>query len=433
MAISKEDIPGFFAVLGALNPNDYILVDYFFETTFEPRLAAATICSEMSTAQWRRVGVEEDLREEYGAKAVKLNILKQTNQSKFNSSSNDQTYSQCELSIAYPIKNFGTSISTLLSCVIGEGALYCPGITTIKLMDLKFPGSYLENFSGPQFGVEGLRKSLDVYNRPFFIGVIKPNIGLNPEEMAEISYQAWLGGLDIAKDDEMLANPPWSKIKDRVPILAKAQSKVSRVLHKKKIYVANITDDASEILNLYKTAEQNGAGMVMINGFFTGLGSIKLVRLKSKLPILGHFTGMALWDHETHYGIEEKVLIKLQRILGCDVIVMPGLGERMKSNPEKIKANVDACLSPLGSIKSSLPVPGGSDWAGTLKPLHDLIGHDDFGFICGRGVFGHPNGPKSGAKSLHQAIDAIHQKRDLLDYATNYPDLMKAIKAFGSR
>src|SRR5262245_51054243 len=71
--ISEQDIPGFFATPAELNLEDYVLLKYIFQTRADPRFAAASLCSEQSTAQWKRVGVEEDLRARHGAKVISLN------------------------------------------------------------------------------------------------------------------------------------------------------------------------------------------------------------------------------------------------------------------------------------------------------------------------------------------------------------------------
>jgi len=75
-----------------------------------------------------------------------------------------------------------------LTVALGEGAFYSPGIATIKLMDIKFPESFLDHFEGPKFGIQGLRGMLQVYDRPIFFGVVKPNIGLSPDAFAELAY-----------------------------------------------------------------------------------------------------------------------------------------------------------------------------------------------------------------------------------------------------
>jgi ribulose-bisphosphate carboxylase large chain len=48
------------------------------------------------------------------------------------------------------------------------------------------------------------------------LGVIKPNVGLPPEPFAQIGFEAWLGGLDVAKDDEQLGDVSWSSVEERL-------------------------------------------------------------------------------------------------------------------------------------------------------------------------------------------------------------------------
>ena len=71
----KADIDAFYAEQRDLDPQKYLVLEYYIETLVEPREGAAHLCQEMSTAQWSRVGVEEDFRPEFGAKVVNLEIL----------------------------------------------------------------------------------------------------------------------------------------------------------------------------------------------------------------------------------------------------------------------------------------------------------------------------------------------------------------------
>jgi ribulose-bisphosphate carboxylase large chain len=97
----------------------------------------------------------------------------------------------------------------------------------------------------------------------------------------------------------------------------------------------------------------------------------------------------------------------------------------------EVLENVRACLEPMGAIAPSLPVPGGSDWAGTLAGVHRRLGTVDFGFVPGRGVFGHPMGPAAGAASLRQAWDAIARGVPLEAQAATHEELRRAIEFFG--
>ena len=73
--------------------------------------------------------------------------------------------------------------------------------------------------------------------------------------------------------------------------------------------------------------------------------------------------------------------------------------------------------------RRSLPVPGGSDSALTLEGVYRKVGSVDFGFVPGRGIFGHPMGPKAGAASIRQAWEAIEQGIELETYAVGRPEL----------
>ena len=85
----------------------------------------------------------------------------------------------------------------------------------------------------------------------------------------------------------------------------------------------------------------------------------------------------------------------------------------------------------MGPIARSLPIPGGSEWAGTLEGIYRRVGGVDFGFIPGRGVFGHPMGPAAGATSVRQAWDAIRAGVSLGGSGIVLPGAALAIDAFG--
>ena len=47
---------GFFADQTSLDMENYVVLDYCFESVIDPEEAAAHLCQEQSTAQWKRVG-----------------------------------------------------------------------------------------------------------------------------------------------------------------------------------------------------------------------------------------------------------------------------------------------------------------------------------------------------------------------------------------
>ena len=406
--MNSEDVAGFFAERTALNREAYLELDYTFECVGDPRVAAARICQEQSTAQWTRGGVEEDFRPRFGAQVVAFSTerLGQGFSLALPNAPGGDVH-RCTVTIAHPHANFGPRLPNLMSAVMGEGVFFVPGVPIIKLEDIRFPDSYLAHFPGPQFGVDGLRELLDVHERPLVIGVVKPNIGLAPEPFAAIAEEAWMGGLDIAKDDEMLADPVWSPLATRSALLGAARARAERATGEHKFYMANVTDEVSQLTRLHDLAVGNGANALLVNVLPVGLSGVRLLREHSRVPLFGHFPMIAAAGRVPGFGIHSRVFTRLQRLAGCDAVIMPGFGPRMQMSSQEVLENVQACLEPMGPLRRVLPVPGGSDSAATLPRVYGTLGTRDFGFIAGRGIFGHPEGPRAGARSVRAAWTAI--------------------------
>lgn len=424
----QSDVDGFFATRAMLDADAYLELEFTFECAGDPRMAAAHLASEQSTAQWHRVGVEEDFRGQFGAKVLELEAEPRTGGFSVPvPAAPSGPVHACRAVIAHPHGNFGPRLPNLISAVMGEGVYFAPGIPLIRLEDIRFPASYLAAFEGPQFGVAGVRAQLAVYDRPIFFGVIKPNIGLPPEPFAALGYEGWLGGLDVAKDDEMLADAPYSPMAVRAPLLGDARRRAELATGVPKGYLANITDEVTALHVLHDTAVNAGATLVMVNAMPTGVSGVRALRQHARVPIVTHFPFIAAFSRIPAHGVHSRVFTRLQRLAGADVIIMPGFGDRMMTPEHEVLDNVRACLEPMGSLMPSLPVPGGSDSAATLEGVYRRVNTVDFGFVPGRAVFGHPMGPRAGAASLRQAWDAIAAGVPVREHARHHPELQAAI------
>ncbi len=429
--MTPDDVAAFFADRASLDPDAYLELDYTFECVGDPRAAAAHLCSEQSTAQWHRIGVAEDFRPRFAARVLTLEATARPDGFSYVvAGAPPGPVQRVRVTVAHPHANFGPRLPNLLSAVLGEGAFFAPGIPIIRLTDIRFPLSYLTAFEGPQFGVAGLRSLLQVYERPLLFGVVKPNIGLPPEAFAALAYDAWCGGLDIAKDDEMLADPAWSPLGQRAAAMGAARRRAEAATGVPKMYLANITDEVDRLIPLHDAAVARGASAVMVNALPVGLSAIRMLRRHARVPIVAHFPCIAASSRLPGFGVSSLVFTRLQRLAGCDVIIMPGFGARMMTSADEVLENVRACLDPMGPITPSLPVPGGSDWAGTLPDVHGRLGTVDFGFVPGRGVFAHPDGPAAGARSIREAWNAITQGIPLATHATSHDALRRALETF---
>jgi len=173
--------------------------------------------------------------------------------------------------------------------------------------------------------------------------------------------------------------------------------------------------------------------MLMINAMATGLSAARMVRKHTEVPLVAHFDCVAPLGKAPYYGVHSRVITKLQRLAGFDAIIFAGMGARMKTFRSAVLEDVKACRDGLSggteqTVKAALPVPGGSQWAGSLLPLFEDVGSVDFAIVPGRAVFGHPGGPRAGATSLHQGWDAIKAGVTLEAYAREHPELAASIR-----
>jgi ribulose-bisphosphate carboxylase large chain len=377
------------------------------------------------------VDVDEDYRPRFAAKVIDLEVLEQRAAYQHRLVRRRRP-GQCLPRAGSPIR-MATSVRACPTCSArcSVRGLFCARHTGAQVAGYHFPDAFLASFDGPRFGIGGLRERWNIHRRPFFFGVIKPNIGLAPEPFAALAEQAWLGGLDIAKDDEMLADPDWSPLATRATLLGAARERAEAATGERKVYLANITDEVDRLCDLHDTAVAAGAGAVMLNALPVGLSAARMLRRHAQVPLVAHFPLIAAASRLPTFGVHTRVLTRLQRLAGFDVIIMPGFGERMMTTAAEVRDNIAACTEPMGAIRPSLPAPGGSDSAATLARVHRQVGSVDFGFVPGRGVFSHPMGPRGGAASLRQAWEAIADGTAVADAAAMQPELAAALDAFG--
>lgn len=416
----------------SLDLSRYILATNIFETDHDPREAAAHLAQEQSTTQWARTGVDEDFRPRHGAKVVSVRVLGEIPAPSVPTPQDGPgPWRRCEAVLAHPVENIGAKLPNLLTVLLGEGTFYSPGIAAIRLTDLRFPDVYLARFPGPQFGVKGLRELLGIHGRPLFFGVVKPNVGLPPAEFAAIAEEAWKGGLDAAKDDEMLADVDWSPLAARARLCGAARKRAEAATGEKKMYVANITDEISRLRPLHDAAVAGGANAVMLNAIPLGLPGVRYVREFCQVPLLSHFDMVAAFSRAPAVGVDSAVITLLQRLAGFDIILFPGIGARMRTTDAEVRANFEACRRPLGPIAPALPVAGGSSRPADVAATMKLCGSVDFAMVPGRGVFNHPDGPAAGARSFRQAWEAVRDGVDVREKAKGARELARSLEAFG--
>ncbi|MFQ5892263.1 MAG: RuBisCO large subunit C-terminal-like domain-containing protein, partial [Candidatus Methanofastidiosia archaeon] len=347
-----------FGLSDGIDLEEYVIATYYVglpqELSFDILKYAAAIAVEQSTGTWVAVPEETpEVRRKHVAKVVGIYEAPS-----FEYEAPLEKHRNYILQIAFPHKNFGPQIPMLLSTVIGNISM----AGRLKLLDLNFPLKFLKGFKGPKFGISGVRRILGVEKRPLLNNMIKPNTGISPKVGAKLFYEAALGGADIVKDDELLANPEFSRIEDRVTLFMEACDRADSEKKEKTLYTVNITDEVDKMLENAERAQEHGANALMINYLTCGISALRVLSEDEsvKVPILAHmdFAG-AIYSSPFSGMSSSLILAKLPRLCGADIVVFPApYGKAPFLKERYLLTGLTLQLS-FKHIERSFPMPSG--------------------------------------------------------------------------
>lgn len=367
---------------------DDIVVTYLITSDLGCREAAIKLCKEQSLSN--ALGDDEEVIKRYSAKYIWGSVLKVSE-------------NQFQVDVAYPAENCEGSLSMVLSAAGGD-TFNIKSLYPIKVLDIKLPNSFIQNYSGPEFGVEGLRKILGVYDRPILVGPVKPCVGMGPEAFAKRAYEALLGGTDIVKDDELICDPSYNPLLERVRAVSKVVKEAEQKTGEKKMYFAFIGSGSPvDIMIQASRAKKNGANGFMLSPAINGL-EIIIDLVDFGLPIIAH---NAFWyaGHTKDHGIVFSVFAFFQRLCGADAVITPApYGTFDVMSKSEHADNISALLKDVSDIEKSFPAFCGGQSPRTIPLLRSDVGSNDFIIVAGTSLYDHPDGPSEGAKSLRESF-----------------------------
>ena len=334
--------------------------------------------------------------------------------------------------IAWPWRNWGPNLPQLMASVlVGEGC-ETARFTRCRLVAMEWPADLVAALGGgPRLGLAGVRARLGpgAETRPLLGGIVKPSLGLGPAEVGATAGALARGGCDMVKDDELLADPDWCPLSERVPRVADALVAAGRPC----LYAANVSGPVDTLVERAAAAVAAGASAIMVNAFATGIDAVRAVAAAGLgVPVLAHRVGAGPIARNPEVGVDGSVLCELTRIAGADLVQIGGFGGKLFDTSDEVARNLAACRRPLAGARVPVPVNGGGVWAGSTPTVLDAAGHDIM-LLLGMGAYEHPGGPEAGARSVHQAIEAGVAGQPLDAAARSAPDLAAALAHFGGR
>jgi hypothetical protein len=270
------------------------------------------------------------------------------------------------VTIEFPALDGETGVEQLLAaCVAGEWADR-GDVESCRLVEVEWP----EGLPGPAFPAAAGAS----------VGaIVKPALGLAPEEAAAVAAELAAGGAVLVKDDELQRSSP-----ERVHA-------VNAAIPEHVLYAANVTGaDVDAIVAA-------GARALMINAFLAGLGSIGRLR-EYGLPIFVHRVGSAFWRRGGPVSVSARVLAELTRLLGADYVQVGSFSLRTFDTHDEVREQI-AVAHPATAVI------GGGVGAENAREQLDLAGtHDGVMLLLGSAAYAHPDGVRAGVAAAVEAV-----------------------------
>lgn len=411
-----------------------ITATYFIETPFEPASAAAVLAGEQSSGTFTAVpGETEELKQRFAARVESVEFLETVSTPAIpGSESKDNQYHRAIVKVSWSIENFGYNLPVLISSL--QGNLYeIRQFTGLKLMDIDIPESYANHFSGPKFGIAGCRKLTGVQNRPLIGTIIKPSVGLTPQQTATLVGTLAEAGIDFIKDDELLSSTANSPFNERVDEVMNVINRFADKTGKKIMYAFNISGEIDEMLARYEKVVNAGGTCAMVSINSVGLAGTKKICDQGALAIHGHRNGWGMLTRHPLLGIDFRAYQKLWRLAGVDQLHVNGIQNKFWESDDSVVASIEACLKPMLGGYEVLPVVSSGQWGGQAPETYRRTKTTDLLYMAGGGILAHPMGPAAGVTALQQAWQAAVDGLDIEGAAKIYPEFAKSVEKFGSK
>ncbi|NVO24688.1 3-oxo-isoapionate-4-phosphate decarboxylase OiaX [Donghicola mangrovi] len=410
-----------------------INVTYRIETNGDIEALAAKIASDQSTGTFTALPNEtEEVRARCAAIVTGITPLDSTDTPSFPDPSGTGPYRRADITIAYPLEAVGTDIAALMTIAVG-GVYAVRGLTGIRVRDIDLPPEWACH-PGPQFGIKGSRQLMGVSDGPMIASIIKPSLGLTPEETATVVKTLCEAGVDFIKDDEKLMSPGYSPFEARVKAIMPVIHEHEQKTGKKVMYAFGISSaDPDLMMQRHDVVVENGGNAAVININSVGYGGMSFLRKRSALCLHAHRNG---WDIQTRHpglGMDFTAYQKIWRLLGVDQFQINGIRAKYWEPDDSFVASFKDVMTPIfNEDDRPLPVVCSGQWGGQAVDTYRRTGRTlDLMYLGGGGIHGHPMGIAAGVRAIRQAWDSAVAGVELADYAKDHRELAASLAKWG--
>jgi ribulose-bisphosphate carboxylase large chain len=412
-----------------------ITATYYIETPYDPGDAARVLAGEQSSGTFVPVpGETAALKERFAARVESVEQLESVTAPAIPgaTAAANGKYHRAMVRVSWSTDNFGYNLPVMVSTL--QGNLYeIKQFTGLKLMDLDLPASFGSHFKGPAFGVDGCRSLAGVYGRPLIGTIIKPSIGLSPDDTALLVKELAAAGIDFIKDDELLSSSANSSFEDRVDAVMAVINAHADKTGGKIMYAFNISGEMDQMMRRYEKIVKSGGICAMISINSCGLTAVKKICDLGALAIHGHRNGWGMLNRHPLLGIDFRAYQKIWRLAGVDQLHVNGIQNKFWESDDSVVSSIKACLNPLFGQQTLLPVVSSGQWGGQAFETWRRTATLDLLYLAGGGIMAHPSGPGGGVKALKQAWQAAAGGMSRDEAAAAFAEFGQSVEKFGKK
>jgi 2,3-diketo-5-methylthiopentyl-1-phosphate enolase len=297
--------------------------------------------------------------------------------------------------IAFPEQNVEGDIASLLTMIFGKYSM----AGAAKITAVRLPEDYGVR---PKFGISGIREKLGVSDRPLVMAIFKPALGLSAADHGQILSEVAPAGLDVIKDDEIMADLASAPTFERLKACREVIDRTREQTGKELLYAINLTGRGNQLVDKARRLVAAGANALLFNALTYGFSALEALALDPEInvPIFAHPALAGALCGAPDHGLDYSVVLgTLMARSGADAVLYPAhygslpfeKSQEMLIRSELVDRNV-------------FPVPSAGIHPGVVpKALADY--GDRVILNAGTGIMDHPQGATAGVKAFFEALD----------------------------
>ncbi len=414
--------------------SDRIEADYLIETPDDPQRAADVMAGEQSSGTFVAVpGETPELHARAGARVETIEVVETVDAPALPGGNTGAEYTRARVTLSWPMDNIGPDLPNLMATVAGN-LFELRQFSGLRIRDIRLPRAFADANPGPRFGIEGTRRLSGVAAGPLIGTIIKPSVGLSPEDTAALTGTLAEAGIDFVKDDELQADGPACRFEDRARAVMRVINDHADRTGKKVMYAFNLTGEIDDMRRRHDLIRDLGGTCVMVSLNSVGLSGMLGLARHSELPIHAHRNGWGYLSRAPGLGWDYAAWSKLWRLAGADHMHVNGLSNKFSESDDSVLASARSLLTPMFDDAPCVPMPVFSSGQTAIQPeeTYRRLGRADCIYAAGGGIMAHPDGPAAGVQSLRQAWEGAIAGIPARTHARNNPALARALGAYGS-